>query len=270
MSESNIEQQNENVTLNVNNPTNDYPHNIEMFVHENGYRKDFVVRYIKKYFVRNKHYISIKSSVTNIKGGRPKEDYLLTQNAYDLLKQSYNIYYRYSPHVQTITIMSLENQTVGFLTSCLKDVCHCERQRKIGRYRADLCIIDCIVVECDEFGHRDRDPNEELQREIFIESQGYTFVRFNPNESNFARVVHVQTCFGNLLAHRQQPARTLQACCLQATTCIGRTLAQYPKTGNGAARQAHLSMVWQAMCGTMCAMLVQQNPYNLTCGAHKP
>jgi len=89
--------------------------------------------------------------------------------------------------------MSLENQTVGFITSCLKDICDCVRQKRIGNYRADLCINECIVVECDEFGHNDRDPNAELQREIFIESEGYQMVRFNPNEPGFdlSKVINI-------------------------------------------------------------------------------
>ena len=80
----------------------------------------------------------------------------MTKKAYDLVSRSYNINNRYSPHIQVNAIMSVENQTIGFITACLKEISDCVRQKRIGNYRADLCINESIVVECDEFGHDDR------------------------------------------------------------------------------------------------------------------
>jgi very-short-patch-repair endonuclease len=170
---------------------------------EHTYRKDLVVRFLKKHFIENTHYIIKKGCDVKKHGGQNKHDYYLTNHAYELLTNSYNINNRYSPHIQVNTIMSLENQTIGFITACLKDICDCVRQKRIGNYRADLCINECIVVECDEFGHDDRDPNAELQREIFIESQGYEIVRFNPNEPGFDLSKVINTILGLITAETE-------------------------------------------------------------------
>jgi very-short-patch-repair endonuclease len=60
------------------------------------------------------------------------------------------------------------------------------RQFRIGPYFADLCFTDdLIVIECDEYGHRDRSVADEVAREEFIKNQGYAMIRYNPNEEGF-------------------------------------------------------------------------------------
>jgi very-short-patch-repair endonuclease len=60
------------------------------------------------------------------------------------------------------------------------------RQFQIGPYFADLCFTDdFIVVECDEYGHRERLVANEVEREEFIKNQGYAMIRYNPNEAVF-------------------------------------------------------------------------------------
>ena len=60
------------------------------------------------------------------------------------------------------------------------------RQLKIGPYFVDLCFTDdLIVIECDEYGHRDRSAVDEVAREEFIKNQGYAMIRYNPNEPGF-------------------------------------------------------------------------------------
>jgi len=63
-----------------------------------------------------------------------------------------------------------------------------EKQFAIGGYRIDLYFFDLkLAVECDELGHRDRNPTEEVARQTFIETQlGCRFYRFNPDEPNFS------------------------------------------------------------------------------------
>jgi len=134
MSTTTVRQQNQLGILNASddNPTRDFVHNIETFINENGYRKDPVVKYIKKHFKENTDYIILHNQSNRPKnyGGHNKHDYYMTEKSYDLLNRSYNINNRYSPHIQAHTIMSLENQTVGFITSCLKDICDCVRSAK--------------------------------------------------------------------------------------------------------------------------------------------
>ena len=82
--------------------------------------------------------------------------------------------------------MCIENQTIGFIENSFKDILNLKRQFMIGKYRADLYFIDYkLVIECDEFNHCDRDPQEEKMREDYILSLGNKIIRFNPNEEGF-------------------------------------------------------------------------------------
>jgi very-short-patch-repair endonuclease len=82
--------------------------------------------------------------------------------------------------------MSLEMQTIGFIVKCFKDVLDMKQQQYICGYRVDLLIRQQnIIVECDENGHNDRDRLYEAAREYCLKKQGYTIIRFNPNEPDF-------------------------------------------------------------------------------------
>ena len=74
--------------------------------------------------------------------------------------------------------------------SAIKETFHyltCYTQFSIDRYRLDLFIKELnLAVECDEYGHRDRDPYKEKEREDYIKKKiGCDFVRFNPDEPGF-------------------------------------------------------------------------------------
>lgn len=62
------------------------------------------------------------------------------------------------------------------------------KQFKVGTYRVDLYIEEYdLVVECDEYNHRNRDPQKEKEREEFIRSElDCEFIRFNPDCKNFS------------------------------------------------------------------------------------
>jgi very-short-patch-repair endonuclease len=62
------------------------------------------------------------------------------------------------------------------------------KQFRVGKYRVDLYLEEYnLVVECDEYNHRDRDPKEEAVREAFIKSKlDCEFVRFNPDRKGFS------------------------------------------------------------------------------------
>jgi very-short-patch-repair endonuclease len=82
--------------------------------------------------------------------------------------------------------MCIENQTIGFIENSFKDIFNIKRQFTMGKYRVDLYFIDYkLVVECDEFNHKDRDPIKETLREEHILSLGNEIIRYNPNEPNF-------------------------------------------------------------------------------------
>ena len=116
---------------------------------------------------------------------------MLTEHAFELLKNSYNLRNRYivdiSDKVKSINIgMCIENQTIGFIENSYKNILNTKRQHYIGKYRVDLYFIDYkIVIECDENNHNDRDPEKEKSREDYIISFGNKIVRYNPNDITF-------------------------------------------------------------------------------------
>ena len=117
---------------------------------------------------------------------------MLTEQSYNLFRNSYNIRNQYitdiSDNIQMVNSinMCIENQTIGFIWNCFNEVTRVKRQYIIDKYRADLCFLDYnLVIECDENGDSDRDPEYEKKREDYIKSLGYEIIRFNPNIQGF-------------------------------------------------------------------------------------
>jgi very-short-patch-repair endonuclease len=176
----------------------DFVINIENLVSHIGCKKHTMKRFLKKNFQADTHY-TIKPftrapSGNGGRGGHNRETILLTQQCAELIKTSYNLKHKYMPLLQmesgtlrqVQTIMSLENQTIGFIASCLEGVVPIERQMKIGRYAVDLCIPSTrLILECDELNHVDRDAEYELARQRFLEADKWEILRFNPNAADF-------------------------------------------------------------------------------------
>ena len=167
-----------------------YTRNIEELMHL-GKKVDLKTHLVKN-FRENVHYIVHKNNHKGLKhGGHNKIDYCLTDEAFELLQNSYNLRNRYivdvSDSVKQVKIcMCIENQTIGFIANAFKDVVDVRRQYVIGKYKADLYFIDYqLVIECDEFNHKDRDPVKEFCREEYISSFGNAIIRYNPNEIGF-------------------------------------------------------------------------------------
>jgi very-short-patch-repair endonuclease len=159
--------------------------------------KDHIVHHLKKNYKENVHYIIEKPNLNKqnkigTRGGHNKIIYMLTEEAFELLKNSYNLRNRYivniSDNVKCINNigMCIENQTIGFIENAYSGILNLKRQYTLGKYRVDLYFIDYkLVIECDENNHDDRDPIQEKNREDYITSHGNTIIRFNPNESDF-------------------------------------------------------------------------------------
>ena len=168
-----------------------YKRNIEELLYLTR-QKVRLVQNLKKNYKENIHYI-IKQNNNSIKqyGGQNKIDYLLTEEVFELLKNSFNLRNRYIVNVndnikQINLCMCIENQTIGFIENSYKDILNVKRQFNIGKYRADLYFIDYkLVIECDEFNHQDRDQIKEKIREEYILSFGNKIIRYNPNEKDF-------------------------------------------------------------------------------------
>lgn len=152
-----------------------------------------LVAHLKKNYRENIHYIMKKDNFKELKknGGQNKITFMLTDVAFDLLKNTYNLRNRYiveiSDKVKYVNIgMCIENQTIGFIENSYSNILKVQRQYTMGKYRVDLYFIDHkLVIECDENNHIDRDPGEEKVRENYIISLGNKIIRYNPNIHSF-------------------------------------------------------------------------------------
>ena len=61
------------------------------------------------------------------------------------------------------------------------------RQYSVGTYRIDLYFPKYkLAIECDEYGHSDRDQEYEHTRQHYIEDKlGCQFIRYNPDSKNY-------------------------------------------------------------------------------------
>lgn len=156
-------------------------------------KKVALVKHLQKNYKENIHYVIQKDNFKNMNknGGQNKIIFMLTEEAFELLKNSYNLRNRYiveiNDNIKCVNIgMCIENQTIGFIENAYGNILNLKRQCKFGKYRVDLYFIDYkLVVECDENDHIDRDPTQEKIREQYIISLGNKIIRYNPNETNF-------------------------------------------------------------------------------------
>jgi hypothetical protein len=162
-------------------------------------QKVHLKQFLKKNFKKTIHYIEIphKSNkhvgdeTRGGHGGHNRIDIMLTEEAFKLLENSYNMRNRnittISSNINIVNIvLPIETQTIGFIEKSYNGCVETIRQFNIGTYRVDLYFPKYkIVVECDEFGHVDRDINYEIEREKYIISQGNDIIRYNPNEIGF-------------------------------------------------------------------------------------
>ena len=158
-------------------------------------KKGQIVCHLRKNYRENVHYIvePLSSVLDKPKknGGQNKMIFKLTEEAFDLLKNSFNLRNRYivdiSDKVKCVNIgMCIENQTIGFVENAYKKTFNLKRQQIFGKYRVDLYFIDYnLIIECDENNHEDRDPIKEKVREEYLISLGNKIIRYNPNEKRF-------------------------------------------------------------------------------------
>lgn len=80
-----------------------------------------------------------------------------------------------------------ESTTLGQIYRSLKCL-HPVFQKKCGKYYIDMYIpVYCIVIECDELGHKDRNPEYEINRHNFLvkEFGKNNIIRYNPDSKEF-------------------------------------------------------------------------------------
>jgi hypothetical protein len=158
-------------------------------------QKVHLTLHLEKNYRENIHYIkypvTADGKTKKQNGGQNRIVYMLTEEAFELLKNSFKLRSKYivdvSENVKCVKFpMCIEAQTIGFIENAYRGLRAMSRQFQVGPYFADLCFTDdFIVVECDEYGHRDRSAVDEAAREDFIKNQGYATIRYNPNEPGF-------------------------------------------------------------------------------------
>ena len=151
--------------------------------------------HLEKNYRENIHYtkspLKVVHETKKQNGGHNRIVYMLTEEAFELFKNSFNFRTKYlvsaSEQIQVVKFpMCIEGQTIGFIENAYSGACAMSRQFQIGPYRADLCFTDYkIVLECDEYGHSDRSETDEAVREEYINNRGYIIIRYNPNKPGF-------------------------------------------------------------------------------------
>lgn len=174
---------------------NKFSENLEDLLILFSSQKINITRFVEKNFRENIHFIKIKNSIKfSYRGGHNKINYMLTKSTFELAKNTFNLQNRYiskfgdTQHVNII--MSLENQTIGFIENSFKNIIKTKRQygfnNKSKIYRVDLFFPKYkLVIECDENNHSDRNICDEKEREDYILSLNNTIIRFNPNDKLF-------------------------------------------------------------------------------------
>lgn len=174
-------------------------YNIERLAEFFNTRKGFVKKYMIKHFRENVNFIITKPNINlkDFRGGKNKENILLTNETFELIKASYNLRNNYATtinntNIKNTIIMSVENSTIGFIQEIFKNIITMKRQYKIENYRIDLYVPKYkLAIECDEFDHKNY--KNEIIRQTFIEDKlKCKFIRFNPCDKDFnlAKVIN--------------------------------------------------------------------------------
>jgi very-short-patch-repair endonuclease len=181
----------------IQRASQDFCVNLDDLTFHSGSSKGKQKKFLQKNFREGKHFVVQPFHPPTEKmnrGGHNRETIFLTEECADLMKSTYGLRNRYVTLLHTAsgslkqvkTLMTLENQTIGFIASCIDGAVDFKREMVIGAYRVDMCLPKHrLILECDEMGHANRDANAELARHLFLEGEGYELIRFNPNEPEF-------------------------------------------------------------------------------------
>ena len=155
-------------------------------------KKVSLTTFVKKNFKEGVHFIETKQTEkTNQRGGHNRIDLFLTDETFNLVKNSYNLKNRYIKQINenyghVNVVMTIETQTIGFIENSFSDALKLKRQKRIGPYYIDLYFEDYnLAIECDENDHNDRCEIYEKNREQFLLEKNITIIRYNPNHKNF-------------------------------------------------------------------------------------
>ena len=166
--------------------------NIDELVDMFNTQKINLTKYVKKNFKDGVNFIEQnQSEKLNQRGGHNRIHMLLTEDAYNLVKNTYNLKNRYIKKINencghVNIVMCIETQTIGFIENSFSEALRLTRQKRFGTYYIDLYFEDYnLAIECDENDHTDRDIMYERVREQYLLEQNITIIRYNPNDKRY-------------------------------------------------------------------------------------
>jgi very-short-patch-repair endonuclease len=166
--------------------------NIDELVDMFNTKKVCLTTFVRKNFKEGVNFIEQnQAEKLNQRGGHNRIHMLLTEDAYNLVKNTYNLKNRYIKKINencghVNVVMCIETQTIGFIENSFSEALRLTRQKRIGTYYIDLYFEDYnLAIECDENDHKDRDITYEHAREKYLLEQNITIMRYNPNDKNF-------------------------------------------------------------------------------------
>ena len=170
----------------------EFTKNIDECVSLFNSQKINLTTFVKKNFKEGVHFIETKQTEkSHQRGGHNRIHMLLTDETFNLVKNSYNLKNRYIKQINencghVNVVMTIETQTIGFIENSFSDALKLKRQKRIGPYYIDLYFEDYnLAIECDENDHNDRCEIYEKNREQFLLEKNITIIRYNPNHKNF-------------------------------------------------------------------------------------
>lgn len=148
--------------------------------------KGNITKYIQKNFKKNEDYIIFKPNLSKKGGsGKLKLDYKMTEEAYNLLKNSYKLR-QVQLTKKSLThpiLISIETASISFICDVFRDF-NIIKQYKVDKYLIDLYFVDYnLAVECDEERHDEY--KDKLREENIKNKINCKFYRYKPNKDTF-------------------------------------------------------------------------------------
>jgi very-short-patch-repair endonuclease len=191
----------------------EFTKNIDECVSLFNSQKVHLTTFVKKNFKEGIHFIE-KKQTENLhqRGGHNRINMFLTDETFNLVKNSYNLKNRYIKQINencghVNIVMTIETQTIGFIENSFSDALKLKRQKKVGSYYIDLYFEDYnLAIECDENDHNDRCKIYEKNRENFLLEKNITIIRYNPNHKNFDLSYVLKAITKNLFNKPESPS----------------------------------------------------------------
>lgn len=119
-----------------------------------------------------------------------------------VLKNKILIEYYMDTLSKTNQSLKKQNTITETITSVFIDICKIETQVKVGKYFVDILLDNKIIIECDEYGHKYYESSEEVKREVYLQSNGYEIIRYNPDSEKDCSMNLINIILRKYILHR--------------------------------------------------------------------